>query len=370
MTNIICISLIRLLLIVTLLAPVGGGVAMAQEGFADSAIAELKRYIVGNDRQYNLPPAVDKPEFVGMADAGLYLDPDEIVFVEEFPGEDSKAVIYPRNILVMHEVVNIRETGRNRTVTYCPLTGTVVGYLSKAGGQDTSFGNMGMLANSNRILYDRVTNTFWPQLLGIGIRGPLKGERLERFPLIWTRWKYAKKRYPEGKVLSRRTGYKYRYGKDRYGSYAKSGTYYDTGGSYYALAHVDPSIHPKVRILGLAEGEIAVAFLESEIKKRRLASVDFGMSPIVAIYDKSLDAIRVFHAEADGRGLHFEMAGDEIVDKETRSRWDIMGQATEGRLRGMKLERVAAMDSMWFAWKAFHPFTEVWGRQSNGEGSF
>lgn len=370
MTKSICISLSCLFLILGLLAPVCGRSALAQEGFPDSYLGELKRYTVGDDQLRDKPPAVDRPEFVSVTDAALYLDPAEVVFVEEPPGGQGETLIYPQSILVLHEVLNLSGPGRARSVTYCPLTGSVAGYLAKAGPHATSFGTMGLLINSNRVLYDRATFSQWPQLLGVSIKGPLKGQRLARFPLLWTRWKYASKNYPQAQVLSRQTGHRFRYGKDPYGSYARPGTYYDTGGSYYPLSHVDTGLGPKTRILGLAEGEISLALVESEVKRQGVASVDFGLSPVVAIFDKSMDAVRVFTAVADNRDLHFEMAGDEVVDIETRSHWDVMGRATEGRLRGMALERVAAVDSMWFAWKAFFPFTEVWGPKGVSGTSF
>ncbi|MBU1003680.1 MAG: DUF3179 domain-containing protein [Proteobacteria bacterium] len=365
MINTHYMSLFRLALMLGLLVQVCGSPAWAQDGLSESAIGELARVTVGDDQLRDKPPAVDRPEFIPVTDAALFLDPNEVVFVEESPGGGGEAIIYPQSILVMHEVLNISEQGRRRCVTYSPLTGSVAGYLAKAGPHSTTFGTMGLLINSNRVVYDRATMSWWPQLLGIAIKGPLKGQRLERFPLLWTRWKLASKKYPQAQVLSRRTGHRVRYGKDRYGSYAKAGTYYDTGGSYYPLSHVDTSLHPKERILGLAEGEVSLALIEAEIKRQGVASVEFGLSPVVAIYDQSLDAVRVFSAVADGRNLHFETAGSAIVDIETRSHWNVMGQSTEGRLRGMTLERVAAMDCMWFAWKAFYPYTNVWGRQGN-----
>jgi len=355
-----------LILIVLLLVP--WSAARAQDGLSDSAIKELRQYSQGDERRRDHPPPVDKPEFVKVSDASLYLDPNDVVFVEEPLRAGDTAFIYPQNILVIHEVVNVGSGDDRRSVTYSPLTGTVVGYYGRADGKSFTLGLVGVIINNNRVLYDRATGSQWPQIMGVAIRGPLKGRRLDRFPLLWTRWKLARKRWPNALVLSRETGYRHSYNKDQYGSYLKSGTYYDSGGAYYPLSHTDPSIHPKERVLGVALGESALAFIEAEVKKSGVASAEYGLTPVVAIYDPGVDAVRVFHAVADGRNLHFEMAGDSIVDKETRSHWDVMGRAVEGRLRGMVLERAAAEDSMWFAWKAFYPYTEVWGRPG-AEGS-
>ena len=354
--------------IVFLLGAVGRPALAQDEALSQSYIDDLKRYTVGDDRKREDPPAIDKPLFIGMSDAALYMEPQDVVFVEEAGTEDGRTYIYPRSVLVQHEVVNLREDGPRRTVTYCPLTGSVVGVFATVNDQhSTAFGTMGMLVNSNRVLYDRATNSLCPQILGTCIKGPLKNERLDHFPLLWTTWNKAADRYPHALVLSRETGWRRPYGRDPYGSYARGGTYYQVGGSYYPLSHVDSSVHPKARVLGLARGEVAVAILEDSVRERRVVSVEFGLERLVALFDAQLNAVRIFYAQADDRELRFEMAGGEIVDLETRSRWDIMGRAVSGRLRGVSLKRAPAVNCMWFAWKAFHPYTRIGGRSNDDD---
>ena len=48
------------------------------------------------------------------------------------------------------------------------------------------------------------------------------------------------------------------------------------------------------------------------------------------------------------------------MDIETRSRWNILGEAVAGPLEGRKLEQVPAYNAMWFAWSSYWPDTEVW----------
>jgi hypothetical protein len=85
----------------------------------------------------------------------------------------------PRFITVWHEIVNEIAGGKPISVTYCPLTGSTLVFAGElADGRATTFGTSGMLDNSNLVMYDRVTKSMWPQLLGVAVRGERKGERL------------------------------------------------------------------------------------------------------------------------------------------------------------------------------------------------
>jgi hypothetical protein len=117
--------------------------------------------------------------------------------------------------------------------TYCPLSGSTVAFRGRARRRPLRFGTTGNLVNSNLLMYDRVTDSEWPQLLAQAIAGPEKGARLEETPLVWTTWSRWKRAYPDGRVLSTRTGFARSYGDDPYGSYAPLGGYYAGGGPVF-----------------------------------------------------------------------------------------------------------------------------------------
>ena len=335
--------------------------ARAEEILSQAYIEELNMVTVGDDRKREEPPAVDAPKFLPMTDAGLYMEPQDVVFVEEPENEGGQVYIYPQCVLVQHEVVNLRTHGRRRSITYSPLTGSVIGiYARTTEDTVTAFGTMGMLVNSNRMLYDRATNSLCPQILDTCIKGPLRNRKLDRFPLLWTTWRYVSKRYPHALVLSKNTGWRRNYGRDPYGSYARLDTYYQKGGPSFPVSHRDNLFPPKASVIALADGEAAVAVPMSQMRKAKVASMKLEGRNLVALYDPGFDAVRMYRANADGRELTFDTADGDIVDLETRTRWSVRGVATSGRLRGARLERVPAVPCMWFAWKAFHPYTRVW----------
>lgn len=120
-------------------------------------------------------PSVDDPKFTSVSETDL--NPDDIVFGV---AQNDTAKAYPRHILVHHEIVNDEINGDNISVTYCPLTGTAMGFRRG----NTTFGVSGKLVNSNLIMYDRATNSYFPQIKGAGITGDRRGERLDQFRVI------------------------------------------------------------------------------------------------------------------------------------------------------------------------------------------
>jgi hypothetical protein len=326
----------------------------------EERLKAFEAYTVGDDQARDLVRPVDRPRFISVPNASLVLERDEVVFVEEAP--DGVVRIYPRLVLLRHEVVNIAGDEQFRCVTYCPFTGSLIGYIGRIEGDATSLGTTNQLLNSNRILYDRSTGARWPQILGQAIDGPVQGEFLQRFGLLWTTWERAREVYPDAQVLSRpRSGPNVNYSRDPYGSYRRSGTYYDTGGSYYPLLHTDTRVHPKTRVIGLADhGGSALAINKDTVKQVKAVTLGFGLNPVAAFYDPQLDTVRTFAATVNDRPLHFELVDGVIRDTETHTQWNHHGVAVQGRLRETRLAPMPGMDCMWFAWKAFHNHTQYW----------
>ena len=97
------------------------------------------------------------------------------------------------------------------------------------------------------------------------------------------------------------------------------------------------------------------------MRKVTITNVALGVTPLVAIYDLELDAVRVFDRRLPGQEspLRFMLFEGRIQDEQSRSDWNTEGVCTSGRYRGQKLTPVLAVDSMWFAWAAFYPGTVI-----------
>ncbi len=347
-------------------------------GYAIQDLRRLADAIVRTGVRADGITALYRPQFLSVSDASLSMDDDEVVFVVEYPG---RTRIYPQRILVWHEVINdvlpdasgnmpprpvpgvAESAGENYSITYSPLTGTVVGFRSLAGKFPSTFGVTGNLLNANTVLYDRISQSLWCQLLAVSIEGPMRGKRLERIPVLWATWKGVKTRYlGKAEVLSRSTGYSRSYGKDPYGSYQTRGNYYDDARLLFAVSRLDPRLPPKKRILGLEIEDAYGAVQVDAVHDARVLNFSLGVAPLAAVYDAELEAVRIFDRRLDGddkRPLTFAIFEDKLIDEQTKSEWTPLGICTYGRLRDKKLTPVYSMNSMWFAWAAFHKGTEV-----------
>ncbi|WP_166805021.1 DUF3179 domain-containing protein [Nitrosococcus wardiae] len=285
-------------------------------------------------------PAIDTPQFVSARSAESFLRPEDIVFGVVL-NNDIKA--YPQKILVWHEIVNDRLGHEKVSVTYCPLTGTAMGF--KRG--ETTFGVSGRLVNSNLLMYDRATNSYWPQILGTAVSGPFKGKSLEEFSVIWTTWGRWKQRYPETAVLSENTGYIRNYHRDPYGSYHPLSGYYAKGSSLlFPVLHRDRRFDSKAVVLGARTREGAIAFKKHSLRAKKIMEGSLGDKQYTAVYDPVLDT-GYLYKNPDGKRFIYEKGHYTHADRQ----WEA---------RELPLEKVNAFDAMWFAWVAFYPKTDTY----------
>lgn len=303
-------------------------------------------------------PAIDEPQFVAAGEAG-FLSDDDVVFGLVRSGE---ARAYPQLVLVWHEIVNDRFADGPLSVTYCPLTGSVVGFRGTApGGTPYDFGTTGKLVNSNLLMYDRQTDSEWPQLLGEAITGELTGERLEEVPVDWTTWGRWRRAHPGTVVLSTETGYLRAYGDDPYGSYDPLGGYYEADRLLFGVIHEDDRLPRKDVVIGVKEGSDRLAVRKSLLAEQRVAREVVAGAPVVVLYDPELDEGRAFLERLPDGDTVLSPADQpgRYRDGASGSLWDASGRAVEGPLLGTALPGLVSLDVMWFAWFAFYPDTAL-----------
>ncbi|MGD9620772.1 MAG: DUF3179 domain-containing protein [Mycolicibacterium sp.] len=289
-----------------------GGQAKADgdelDALADTAIS-------GGPGKDGIPP-IDRPRFVPAGDVD-YLDDEAPVFGLNHRGEMRA---YPQSILVWHEIVNDTVAGAPLSLTYCPLTGTAIGFASPA-GEAWTFGTTGKLVNSNLLMYDRQTDSQWPQILGTAISGPRKGTVLTPVPLVWTTFRAWRAAHPDSPVLSTDTGALRRYGSDPYGSYTPPSGYYVEPGTYFPIRHTDDRLGDKDVVIGIRFGPDRIAIQKDRIFEDRQIQVDVGGVTWRAQWNDELATATVVNA---GTG--------EVAD---------------------------FLEAMWFAWFAFYPQTRL-----------
>jgi len=162
-------------------------------------------------------PALSDPAFLRAA-GKTGLDPTEPVITLEMGGP---ARAYPIRYLTWHEIVNDVVGGVPVAVTFCPLCNSALSFDRRLQGRVLTFGVSGKLRNSDMIMYDRETQSWWQQALGEAIVGDLTGSELKMLPSWMESWAEFRARHPDGLVMAE-PAYNRDYGRNPYQGYDSS----------------------------------------------------------------------------------------------------------------------------------------------------
>jgi hypothetical protein len=313
-------------------------------------------------------PAIDNPKFVSVSEADTWLKPVEPVIFFQI-GDDARA--YPIQIFMWHEIVNDTVGDVPVVITFCPLCNTAIAFERTVRGQILDFGTTGRLRYSNLILYDRQTESWWQQATGEAIAGEFTGTQLIFRPASIIAWADFKAAYPEGQVLSRDTGFSRLYGRNPYAGYDDV----NNPPFLYRGPETPGVLPPVARVLTVDLNGDAVAYPYAVLQQVGVVNDRVGGTDIVVVWatgtasaldastvagGRDVGAANVFARKLDGQTLTFALDGARIVDQETGSEWNILGQAVNGQLAGKQLTSMVAVNHFWFSWAAFKPETRIY----------
>ncbi|MBV1866908.1 MAG: DUF3179 domain-containing protein [Marinosulfonomonas sp.] len=163
-------------------------------------------------------PSLSDPSFIAVAKENR-IEPREAVISVEIDGETPRA--YPIRYLTWHEIVNDEVGGVPIAVTFCPLCNSGMVFDRRVNGQLRSFGVSGKLRNSDMVMFDRETESWWQQALGEGIVGVHTGDKLVQLPAWMESWEEFTSRNPDGLVMDQ-PSHPRSYGRNPYISYDSS----------------------------------------------------------------------------------------------------------------------------------------------------
>jgi hypothetical protein len=234
------------------------------------------------------------------------------------------------------------------------------------------FGTTGNLRNSDLVMWDDRTESWWQQLTGEAVVGRLTGRRLAVLPSQTLSWGDFKARYPDGDVLSRDTGYVRDYGRNPYEGYDEPSSQ-----PFLLERRADRRLPPKERVVAIKEQDGAIVVPFSRLARDPVAQVEADGVPVVVLYKRGvlspLDNAAIgrsrdvgtagtFDRRLHGRVLDFEPAGDGLYrDRQTGSSWDVTGRVIAGLLAGRRLRPVVSDQQFWFALAAFLPDVGIVG---------
>ena len=262
-------------------------------------------------------PAIDDPLFAPAASvAGL--PGSEPVIAVSIAG-DARA--YPLRILMWHEIVNDTVGGTPVAVTFCPLCNSGVVYDRRVAGAVLDFGTTGKLRNSDLVMYDRQTGSWWQQFTGEGIVGAHTGAALAALPARLESFAHFKARAgAEALVLVPRDPAARRYGRNPYAKYDSAARPFLYRGA------LPEGIAPLARVVAVDGEAWSLALL------RRLGRYERG------------DLI-----------ITWEPGQNSALDDATIARGRDVGNVVVRRKRAGGLEDAVHDVSFAFAFHAFHP---------------
>ncbi len=325
----------------------------------------LDEFEPGGPPKDGIPP-IDKPDFAP-AGAVDWLAADAPVIVVQLA---DVARAYPLEILVWHEIVNDTLGGVPVVVTFCPLCNAALVFDRRVAGKTLDFGTTGWLRLSDLVMYDRLTESWWQQFTGQAVVGKMNGAKLTQIPAQIIGFGDFRAAWPAGEVLTRRTGHRRRYGENPYVGY-------DSMRQNPLLPeHEDSRLPPMERVLAAQVGKMQRVYPFTVIAKRGLIHDRMGETPVVVFArkkgmrsaldrepiarSKRLPAANVFIARSGGQELDCVIDGDGFRDRQTGSRWNLLGHAIDGPLAGQRLQALPGGIHFAFAWLAFKPDSEIY----------
>jgi len=333
----------------------------------------LSEIVSGGPPRDGIPP-IDHPRFELADEADRWLDDRHPVVVVRAGGETRA---YPLGILIWHEIVNDVVGELPVTITFCPLCNTALVFDRRLREHVLDFGTTGRLRQSDLIMYDRQTETWWQQAIGEAIVGELVGEALTAVPANTLGWETARSLYPDVRVLSRDTGFSAYEASGRYGQ--NPYTDYDLGRGPipgFFSGKIPGDLRAMERVVAVDVGNgWAVGF--GALDDDGVVNVAFEGVDFVVLWQKGASSAlhrpsvaggrdigqtAVFDRRLGKRALTFERRDGQFRDLETDSAWNLAGEAVSGPLAGQLLTPIAHGNHFWFAWVAFRPDTEVWKR--------
>jgi hypothetical protein len=226
-------------------------------------------------------------------------------------------------------------------------------YAAGEHGERLVFGSSGFLYRSNKLMYDRGTNSLWHAITGEPVVGALahSGIRLRQLPVVVSTWGQWRAAHPGTKVLSLETGHVRDYRPN-----AAYGRYYASPDTMFPAEPRSAALPPKAFVYALTLGGTPKAYPLEVLDRERVVNDTVGATAVVLVAEGRGRTVRAYR-----RGERtFRPADDGALVDDRGARWRVTEDAlVQGDAR---LERLPGHIAYWFGWYAFNPRTLLYGR--------
>ena len=300
-------------------------------------------------------PPLTNPKYTSAHEAFWLKDNDLILgYVEK---NDARA--FPIHLLNFHEIINDTIGDREVLVSYCPLCRSGLVFDRRIQDKSLTFGNTSGLYESDMVMYDHQTQSYWFQVRGEAIVGALTGTRLPLLPSFLLPWSHWKTLYPKTQVLSRETGFSRPYYQNPFLGYDKLGT-----PPAFPIHTHDNRLDKKEKILGIEHNGVSKAYSLTRLGHTVVMDTIADLSLVIFSDPIGPSGAAFETTTVSGKELSFFLTQRAYKDHQTHSTWNIAGKATDGILEGLELTKLPAYYTFWFAWVAAFPDTTIYNPSS------
>ena len=304
---------------------------------------------------------IDQPIY-GSGDSLPWLEEDSLVI--GYVSEDA-AYAYPVSVLDRHEIVNDVINGQPVLITYCPLCFSGVVFSRVLDGRVLTFGNTSALYQSDLVMYDHQTGSYWFQVAGEAVVGTLTHSRLGLLPSTTMSWGQWEKLFPDSRLLTGTAEAPTAFASSRYGRDSSRGYQERINENRFHFpvdrSRLDDRLPSGEIILTVEVADEVTAFPLGLIGDGAV-NHQVGGQPVVIFVRANEQAVGAFSPVLDGRTLKFDFRDkdESFVDQQTGTVWDAAGRGTEGPLAGSQLERLNTRRAFWFSVVIAFPMVDLY----------
>ena len=209
--------------------------------------------------------------------------------------------------------------------------------------------------NQNFLMRDEQTGTYWQQISGAAVSGPLAGRRLTLVPsdeLTWGLWKTEN---PGGTVLDDLPKYVQGYARKDWDVRMRRAP--------TVLSYPENGVAQRDVMLGIQAFGASRAFPLDSVLKEKLIEDHVGSEPVILVVGPDDQSVRIFQGRISGVSEtpeFYRVSAAQFMDDVTGSTWNFQGCAVSGKSMGKCLSRVEAIKDYWFDWRHYNPTTTLY----------
>lgn len=209
--------------------------------------------------------------------------------------------------------------------------------------------------NQNFLMEDLETGSWWQQVTGRAISGPLTGRTLT--PVLHDEVTFGlwRQEHPATRVL----------GLDAQASQIDA-TWEErtTKARVVTPVRADDPLPPRTLVIGVTIDGASRAYKRETLAASHVILDELSGTPIAILEADDKHSVRVFSRRADGQRVDLlrKVGATPVrfIDEHTGSEFDFAGRAVTGPLAGRQLTRVPHLSDYWFDWHEYHPGTTVY----------